>query len=176
MILHGGSASAVNAKLRQLGLPAVQGGELLSNPFPRLRIIWSPLASDVPRVAGNAAALYYPGAGFVDVDGGSIYDESLSDTAPWQGLEKLYRLARSHGKPFSVPEWGLAQVDDPAFVQHMCTFLKTHAPTEVAVFYESRPGSRYDLEIEAEEPRRSTGNASRPSPDRSRPGRAPSRS
>ena len=28
----------------------------------------------------------------------------------------------------------------------MCTFLKTHDATEVAAFYESRPGSRYDLE------------------------------
>ncbi len=27
-----------------------------------------------------------------------------------------------------------------------CTFLKTHDATEVAAFYESRPGSRYDLE------------------------------
>jgi PKD repeat protein len=145
VILHGGSASAVAAKLKQLGLPPVRG-ELLSNPFPRLRIVWSPLAADVPRVAGNAAELYYPGRGYVDLEGGSIYDERLTDTAPWQGLEKLYRLSRSHGKPFSVPEWGLSQVDDPAFVQHMCTFLKTHAATEVAAFYESRPGSRYDLE------------------------------
>ncbi len=146
VILHGGTASAVNAKLRQLGLPPVGDGELLVNPFPRLRIVWSPLAADVPRVAGNAAELYYPGRGFVDVEGGSIYDERLTDTAPWQGLEELYRFARSHQKPFSVPEWGLAQVDDPAFVQHMCTFLKTHPATEVAAFYESRPGSRYDLE------------------------------
>ena len=145
VILHGGSASAVNAKLRQLGLPPVKG-ELFANPFPRLRIVWSPLAADVPRVAGNAAQLYYPGPGYVDVDGGSIYDERLTDTAPWQGLENLYRLSRSHKKPFSVPEWGLSQVDDPAFVQHMCTFLKTHDATEVAAFYESRPGSRYDLE------------------------------
>ena len=144
VILHGGSASAVDAKLRQLGLPPVEGGELFSNPFPKLRIVWSPLASDEPRVAGNAAERYYPGRGFVDVEGGDIYDERLTDTAPWQGLEKLYRLARSHGKPFSVPEWGLSDVDDPAFVQHMCTFLKTHA-TEVAIFYESRRGSRYDL-------------------------------
>jgi PKD repeat protein len=144
VILHGGTASAVNAKLRQLGQPPVEG-ELFSNPFPRLRIVWSPLASDVPRVAGNAAKLYYPGRGYVDVEGGSIYDERLTDTAPWQGLEELYRFARSHQKPFSVPEWGLDQVDDPAFVQHMCTFLKTHPATEVAAFYESSPSSRYDL-------------------------------
>ena len=97
VILHGGSVSAVNAKLRQLGLPPVQGGELLSNPFPRLRIVWSPLAADVPRVAGNAAELYYPGRGYVDVEGGSIYDERLTDTAPWQGLEELFRFARRIG-------------------------------------------------------------------------------
>ena len=86
VILHGGSASAVNAKLGQLGLPRLNGGDLPVNPFPRLRIVWSPLASDNPRVAGNAAEQYYPGAAFVDVEGGDIYDERLTDTAPWQGL------------------------------------------------------------------------------------------
>jgi PKD repeat protein len=146
VILHGGSASAVAAKLRQLGLPPLRGGELLANPFPRLRVVWSPLASDNPRVPGNAAELYYPGTAFVDVEGADIYDERLTDTAPWQGVERLYRFATSHRKPFSIPEWGLARVDDPAFVQHMCTFLKTHRATEVAVFYESRPPSDYDLE------------------------------
>ncbi len=146
VILHGGAASAVDAKLQQLGLPPLKGGDLPVNPFPRLRIVWSPLASDNPRVPGNAAENYYPGAGFVDVEGGDIYDEHLTDTAPWQGLEHLYSVARAHRKPFSVPEWGLFQLDDPAFVQHMCTFLKTHAATEMAAFYESKPGSIFDLE------------------------------
>jgi PKD repeat protein len=146
VILHGGSASAVNAKLAQLGLPPLKGGDLPVNPFPRLRIVWSPLASDNPRVPGNAAERYYPGAAFVDVEGGDIYDERLTDTAPWQGLEHLYNVARSRHKPFAVPEWGLFQLDDPAFVQHMCMFLKTHAATELAAFYESRPASIFDLE------------------------------
>jgi len=146
VILHGGSASAVNAKLTQLGLPPLNGGDLPVNPFPRLRIVWSPLASDNPRVPGNAAERYYPGAAFVDVEGGDIYDERLTDTAPWQGLEHLYSVARSRHEPFAVPEWGLFQLDDPAFVQHMCTFLKTHAATELAAFYESRPASIFDLE------------------------------
>ena len=35
-------------------------------------------------------------------------------------------------------------VDDPTFVQHMCTFLKQH-PTETEEFYESKPGAIYDL-------------------------------
>ena len=146
VILHGGSTSAVNAKLRQLGLPPVEAASCSATPSRGSGSSGARSPADVPRVAGNAAELYYPGRGFVDVEGGSIYDERLTDTAPWQGLEKLYRFARSHKKPFSVPEWGLAQVDDPAFVQHMCTFLKTHPATEVAAFYESRPGSRYDLE------------------------------
>ena len=37
VILHGGTIDQVNAKLRSLGLPAVQGTELFPNPFPQLR-------------------------------------------------------------------------------------------------------------------------------------------
>jgi hypothetical protein len=148
VILHGGSATAVDARLKALGMPPVPAGvanQLYPNPFPTLRIIWSPLASSNPRVAGNAASAYYPGAGYVDVEGGDIYDEMLTDTAPWNGLESLYSAAAARHKPFSVPEWGLSTVDDPAFVKHMCTFLQTHRSTEVAVYYESHPGSPYDL-------------------------------
>jgi PKD repeat protein len=147
VILHGGSVSAIDAKLRQLGLPPLQGGaDLPSNPFPRLRVLWSPLASDNPRVPGNAAVNYFPGDAYVDVAGADIYDERLTDTAPWLGLEKLFKFARAHHKPFSVPEWGMFSIDDDVFVKHMCTFLKTHRATETAEFYESKPGSIFDLE------------------------------
>ncbi len=145
LILHGGTASELNARLKQLGLAPLPGGDLLLNPFPKLRIVWSPLASSNPRIAANAAEAYYPGAAFVDVEGGDIYDEQLTDTAPWQGLESLFALAMGHKKPFSIPEWGLSGVDDPAFVRHMCTFLVTHKATEAALYYESKPGSSYDL-------------------------------
>jgi PKD repeat protein len=146
VILHGGSLEAVNGRLGRLGLPPVRGGELLPNPSPMLRVLWSPLASDAPRVSGNAAARYYPGAAYVDVEGGDIYDERLTDTAPWDGLEALFKAARGHGKPFSVPEWGLFGVDDAAFVQHMCSFAKTHPATEMLAFYESRAAGTFDLQ------------------------------
>ena len=146
LILHGGPVASINARLAQLGLPALKGGDLPENPFPQLRVLWSPLASDNPRVAGNAAANYYPGAAYVDVEGGDIYDERLTDTAPWAGLEKLFDAARSHGKPFSVPEWGLIDVDDPAFIKHMCSFAQAHPATELFAYYNSVPGSRFDLE------------------------------
>ena len=86
--------------------------------------------------------------------GGDIYDEALTDTAPWAGLEALYKAARAHGKPFSVPEAGLSSVDDPAFVRHMCSFLSTHPATEMHGFYESKPGSEWDLGSKPTEPRR----------------------
>jgi PKD repeat protein len=146
LLLHGGSASSVNAKLRSLGLPPLAGGDLEENPFPRLRVVWSPLAGGNPRVPGNAPEAYYPGRAYVDVEGGDIYDESRPDTAPWEQLEALFKHARANGKPFSVPEWGLFGIDDAAFVKHMCTFLGTHRATEVAVFYESKAGSTFDLQ------------------------------
>src|SRR5262249_3769455 len=57
----------------------------------------------------------------------------------------LYKHAVGNHKPFSVPEWGIFTIDDPTFVKHMCTFLDTHRKTELAAFYESRPGSILDL-------------------------------
>jgi hypothetical protein len=145
LILHGGTASAIDARLRSLGLPPLGGGDLTVNPFPRLRVVWSPLAGGLPRVPGNAPDMYYPGMAYVDVEGGDIYDEAVTDTAPWSDLEALYRLALSHRKPFSVPEWGLLSVDDPAFVQHMCAFLRASAATEMQAYFEGNPGSRPDL-------------------------------
>jgi hypothetical protein len=146
VILHGGTVASVNAKLRALGLPPLAAaGTVASNPFPRLRIVWSPLAGGRPNVPGNAPAMYYPGTAYVDVDGADIYDEALTDDAPWAELEALYRLALSHHKPFSLPEWGLIGVDDPAFIKHVCKFLSTHRATEMQAYFEGHPGSVLDL-------------------------------
>jgi hypothetical protein len=144
LLIHGGSAATISAKLKALGEPPVNH-DLAVNSFPRVRVVWSPLASDDPKVPGNAAQNYYPGAAYVDVDGGDIYDERLTDTAPWNGLEALYTASIKHGRPFAVPEWGLS-VDDDVYIKHMCTFLASHARTEEAGFYESRPASIWDID------------------------------
>ncbi len=145
LILHGGPSAVVDAKLRALGLPPVHG-DLAVNPFPQLRIVWSPLAGGTPKVPGNLPEDYYPGPQYVDVDGADIYDDGLVDNAPWAELEALYRLAQTHRKPFSVPEWGLFSVDDPAFVAHMCSFLETHGATEMQAFFVANPSSPLDLQ------------------------------
>ena len=141
LILHGGSATTINAKLKSLGMLGITR-DLASNPFPRLRIVWNPLAGGSPRIAGNAPQNYYPGRAYVDVEGVDIYDEAGG--APWQGVEALYTAALSHHKPFSIPEFGLINVDDPSFITKTCDFLKTHR-VEEASFYEGSPGGPFDI-------------------------------
>ncbi|HVC87829.1 MAG TPA: hypothetical protein VNC40_10445 [Gaiellaceae bacterium] len=135
LIVHGGSSVA--AKLRALGQAAYRGPALAANPFPRVRVLWSPLAG------GDNPQPYWPGNAYVDVGGADIYKEAGS-APPWTEFESLNAFVKAHGKPFSVPEWGLFSVDDPAFVQQMCDFLKSHA-TENEEFFESKPGSIFDL-------------------------------
>jgi len=135
VLVHGGPG--VNAKLAALGLPAYKGPTLATNAFPRVRVLWSPLAG------GDDPKPYWPGDAYVDVGGADIYKEAGQDP-PWSKFDELFSFSRAHGKPFAVPEWGLFGVDDPPFVQHMCDFLKSHV-TEMEAFYESKPGSIFDL-------------------------------
>ena len=117
--------------------PAYRGPALASNPFPRVRVLWSPLAGSTPFEP------YWPGAAYVDVGGGDIYKEAGSDP-PWATFEKIYAFVKGQHKPWSVPEWGMFGVDAPDFVQKMCDHFKSH-PTETEEFYESKPGSIFDL-------------------------------
>jgi hypothetical protein len=144
LVVHGGPVAAINAKLAALGMPLVSGGDLPANPFPRVRVVWSPLATGAPRPEGNAAESYYPGDGYADVVGGDIFAEPTG--APWDGLAKLAALAAAHDKPFSIPEWGLLGGDDPDFVTKMCAFLASHPATETAEFFDGRPGSTLSLQ------------------------------
>jgi glycosyl hydrolase family 26 len=77
---------------------------------------------------------YYPGDGVVDVIGVDVYDSGMpgnpSDPAArWArldhepgGLAQIVAFARRHGKPLSVPEWGVVSAadgglgDNPAYV------------------------------------------------------------
>ena len=135
VIVHGGAQAA--ARLAKLRLAPYRGPALAANPFPRVRVLWSPLAG------GSDPKQYWPGAAYVDVGGADIYKEAGREP-PWQKFGAIYAFVRAQHRQFAVPEWGTFGVDDPTFVQHMCTFLKQH-PTETEEFYESKPGSIFDL-------------------------------
>ena len=136
LILHGG---VIDAKLRRLGLKPV-GRDLAVNPTSSLTVIWNPIAgfdAQSPRPAQQ----FYPGDAFVDMVGNDIF-AGRRGVASHAANEALYRAHPS--KPYALPEWGLS-VDDPGFVRKICRFLATASRTRLAVFYDARPGSPYDL-------------------------------
>ena len=138
LIVHG--EPDVNAKLQRLGLPAVRGA-LQENPFPRLRVIWNPQGYGNPDIPANSAQAYYPGNPYVDVVGNDLYNQNFD--AEWEANERLYKA--HPGKPYAFPEWGLYTVDDPKFIARMADFVRTHPRVELVSFFDSNPGSIWDL-------------------------------
>jgi len=140
LIVHGGSAAAIDAKLKRLGMPPI-AQDLPANPMPNTRVIWNPQGFGDPDIPGNSAQAYYPGDAFVDVVGDDLYDQGFR--AQWPATEALYKAHPN--KPFAFPEWGLWGIDDPAFVLAMGTFVRTHRRVEMLSYFESVPGSIFDL-------------------------------
>jgi hypothetical protein len=139
LLLHGGTAAELNARLSRLGLPGVRS-DLAVNPFPQLRVVWGAQAHGDPQVAGNQPARYYPGDAFVDVVGDDPYDLGSVD---WAAIERFYRAHPRKG--FAFPEWGMRAIDDPGFVSRMASFVRTHRRVEMLSFYNGKAGSLYDL-------------------------------
>jgi hypothetical protein len=141
IILRGGTAAFMNARLRKLGLKPV-AQDLPVNSKKLLRIVWNPLGWAHPDVPGNQPAQYYPGDAYVDIVGGDVY-KTPTNVGHLTALEALYKAHPN--KPFSIPEWGLDGIDDPDFVKRVADFIRTHPRTELAVYFNGRSGSRFDL-------------------------------
>ena len=65
------------------------------------------------------------------------------DRRAWEANEALYRAHPN--KPFAIAEWGLWGIDDPSFVEQMATFVRTHPRVELLAYFNSKPGSIWDL-------------------------------
>jgi hypothetical protein len=137
LIARGGPAGQVNARLRKLGLPAVTS-EL---PKTSARIVWNPQGYGAPDIPANSAAAYYPGDAYVDVVANDLYRQSTG--AAWEANEALYR--RYPHKRYAIAEWGLWGMDDPAYVERMAAFTRTHSRMEFLSYFNSKPGSLWDL-------------------------------
>ncbi len=124
LILHGGTA--VDAKLRRLGMPPV-GRELAVNTAPALTVIWNPIAGFDARSA-RPAQQFYPGDAYVDMVGNDIF-ATRAGIASHAANEALYRAHPK--KPYALPEWGTS-VDDPGFVKRICRFLRIHSRVRLA--------------------------------------------
>jgi hypothetical protein len=139
ILMHGGTAEAMTARLRALGMPGVQT-EIPVNRYPNMTVIWNPLAVGVPDVSGNHFRNYFPGSRYVDAYGNNYYN--TSGVYAFHRTEGLYKAYP--GKPFMFPEWGLT-VDDPAYVKSFATFIRRHRRVRFVSFYNGPAGGPYDL-------------------------------
>ena len=137
LLARGGPAAELNPKLRKLGGPPL-GGDL---PRTQARVVWNPQGYGAPDIPANAAAAYYPGDAYVDVVANDLYDQGFK--AAWEANDKLY--AAHPGKPYAIGEWGLWGIDDPPYVERMAAFVRTHGRIEFVSYFNSKPGSIWDL-------------------------------
>ncbi len=138
LILHGGPRVKIDVALQRLGLPYLTVHEdLPANPKGgKLAVIWNPLAG----VGGWMPS--YPGDKYVDLVGNDMYGEGVDFSRAEN--EQLYAFARSHGKRYSFPEWGVS-VDQPEFVKYLCDFIKAKPAIVLAAYFNSLGGSKWDL-------------------------------
>ena len=137
VLARGGPAGRMNAQLGKLGLPGVSS----DLPETQARIVWNPQGYGAPDIPGNSAAAYYPGDPFVDVVANDLYRQSTG--VAWDANEALYGAHRN--KPYAIAEWGLWGMDDPAYVQQIAAFARTHSRMEFLSYFNSKPGSLWDL-------------------------------
>ena len=137
LIARGGTAATLDRRLRALGGPGVPG----DLPVTAARMVWNPQGYGAPDIPANAPNAYYPGDAYVDVVANDLYDQGFK--AAWDANDALY--AAHPGKPFAIAEWGLWGIDDPAYVERMAAWVKSHSRTELLSYFSSRPGSIWDL-------------------------------
>ena len=137
LLARGGSARKLNAKLRRLHEPGVAG----DLPVTKARLVWNPQAYGSPDIPANSAQAYFPGNEYVDVVANDLYDQRFN--AAWDANEKLY--ASHPSKPYAIAEWGLWGIDDPAYVERMAAFVKSHGRVELLSYFSGKPGSLWDL-------------------------------
>jgi hypothetical protein len=140
LIMHGGLRSDLNARLSNLGMPALKTThDLPENPF--VKVFWNPQGFGSPKIPKNSANSYYPGDKYVDVFGNDLYD--IGYRAAWDANLTLFKSHPS--KRFLIGEWGLWGIDDPSFIRHMARFVSAHPRVEAIVWYKSQKGSIFDI-------------------------------
>ena len=137
LLVHGGTAGQVSARLNRLGLPGVTH----DLPLTEAQVVWNPQGYGSPNIPANSAQAYYPGDRYVDVVANDLYDQGFN--AAWNANERLY--AAHPRKPYAIAEWGLWGIDDPAYVERMAGFVRTHPRLSFLAYFSGRRGSPWDL-------------------------------
>lgn len=139
ILMHGGTAQAMTARLRALRMPGV-GTDIPAKRSPQMTVVWNPLAVGVPNVSGNHYRAYYPGSKYIDAYGNNYYN--TGGGYAFHRTQELYQAFPS--KPFMFPEWGLS-VDDPAYVKAFAQFVRGHQRVRFISFFNGPAGGAYDI-------------------------------
>jgi hypothetical protein len=103
---------------------------------------------------------FYPGDDAVDIVGIDAYDSGIpTGVDRWSylygrpdGIGDVLRFAQAHGKPLSIPEWGLAPTtgnftgvgDDPAYVNGIANVVRSNRVAYQSYFYREASGTALD--------------------------------
>jgi beta-mannanase len=90
-----------------------------------------------PNAGSSTDSATYPGSANVDVIGYDLYD-GFGLTAD---IPALIAFAKSEGKPFAFPEWGLNGSDDPSYITTMASYINNPADDFYYQMYFSSPGT-----------------------------------
>jgi hypothetical protein len=131
LILRGGPSAEIDARLRRLGLPALDiAGDAL--PEPQVSMMWVPQTRGTPDIPANMPRHYWPGGEYVDWVGTDFY--SRFPNFHW--LEDFYR--EFSGKPFVFGEWALWGADDPGFVRRLFAWIGSHPRVRMQLYNEGK--------------------------------------
>jgi hypothetical protein len=142
LIVRGGPAAQVDARLAALRLPPVRNGGA-DIPRARVAFLWVPQTRGSPDVAGNAPRAYYPGDAWVDWIGTDFY----SGFPNFGWLDRFY-AGFARRKPFAFAEWGVWKSgDDAAFVRRLFGWIGRHRAVRMALYSQgNRPGGVFRLQ------------------------------
>jgi hypothetical protein len=128
LILRGGPRAQLDARLHALHQRPLHGsGDLPAAP---VAIQWVPQVAGAPDVPGNSPLAYWPGARYVDWVGTDFYSKFPN----FSGLDRFYASIRRFHKPFVFGEWAVWGSDNPAFVDRLFAWTRSHPLVRMLVY------------------------------------------
>jgi hypothetical protein len=122
LIMHGGDAGLIDARLRALGLPPLRAGAS-ALPEPQIAFVWAPMTGGAPNISALRPHVYWPGSKWVDWVGTSFYSRFPN----FAGLDRFYAdFAAGKRKPFAIAEWAIWGADAPAFASRLFGWIASH--------------------------------------------------
>ncbi len=138
LILRGGSATAIDARLRKLGMPPLRTTHDL--PRPRVAMLWVPQVAGAPDLPGNQPRDYWPGRQWVDWVGTDFYSKFPNFT----GLTGLYDAYPR--QPFLFGEYALWGSDDASWVRQLFGWIRSHPRARMLIYNQGlEPGGPFRL-------------------------------